>query len=138
MADMSKEKRSKTMKAIKSVSKLENRVTKALWEKGFRFRKNAKLFGKPDISIQKYKIAIFIDSCFWHVCPIHSNIPKTNQEYWIKKLKRNQERDREVSDYYNEKGWHVLRIWEHELKGDFQSTINKIAIFINEHKTKYK
>lgn len=134
MADMSKEKRSKTMRAIKSVSQLENRVTKALWQKGFRIRKNAKLFGKPDLSIKKYKIAIFIDSCFWHVCPIHSNKPKTNQEYWIKKLERNQERDRKVNEYYLEREWHLLRIWEHELKEDFEGTVEKIAGYIEKIK----
>lgn len=59
-----KEQRIKNMKAIKSQSTLENKVSKALWKKGYRFRKNTKLFGKPDISIQKYKVVIFIDSCF--------------------------------------------------------------------------
>lgn len=95
------EQRSSNMKAIKSVSKLENKVSRALREKGIRFRKNTKLFGKPDIAIQ---IAIFIDSCFWHLCPIHYNMPKSNWNYWIKKLTRNKERDKEVNDYYKENG----------------------------------
>lgn len=99
------------MKAVKSVSKLENKVSSALWNRGVRFRKNDKsLFGKPDISIKKYKIAIFIDSCFWHCCKEHGNQPKSNREYWDKKLKRNVERDKEVNHYYNEKGWHVKRV----------------------------
>ncbi|MDQ0197089.1 very short patch repair endonuclease [Neobacillus ginsengisoli] len=135
MADkITKEQRSSNMKAIKSISKLENRVSKALWEKGIRFRKNSKLFGKPDISIQKYKIVIFIDSCFWHVCPLHSNMPKSNQDYWIKKLNRNQERDKEVNEYYYEKGWHLLRVWEHELKEDFSGMVDKLEQFINQIK----
>ena len=63
------------MQAIKSQSKLEDKITTALWRKGIRFRKNVKsLFGKPDIAIKKYKIAIFIDSCFWHVCELHGNM----------------------------------------------------------------
>jgi DNA mismatch endonuclease, patch repair protein len=131
-----KEQRIKNMKAIKSQSNLENKVSKALWNKGFRFRKNSKLYGKPDIAIQKFKIVIFIDSCFWHVCPEHSNIPKSNQDYWVKKLNRNQERDREVSRYYKEQGWNIMRIWEHELKRDFDGTIEKISSFIN--KVKFK
>lgn len=114
MADThTKEQRINNMKAIKSRSQLEDRVSKALWKKGYRFRKNTKLFGKPDIAIQKFKIVIFIDSCFWHVCPVHNNLPKSNHEYWVKKLNRNQERDKEVNKYYKEKKWNLLRIWEH-------------------------
>lgn len=138
MADnMSKENRSKTMKSIRSQSKLENRVSKELWNRGYRFRKNNKsLFGKPDISIKKYKIVIFIDSCFWHVCPLHSNQPKSNQDYWNKKLKRNQERDATVTAYYKEHNWHIKRIWEHEVKGDFCSVVEDISKFIDSIKNK--
>lgn len=118
------------MRAIKSQSKLENRVSKELWKMGFRFRKNAQLFGKPDISIKKYKIVIFVDSCFWHGCPIHSNMPKTNTDYWRKKLERNINRDLEVNKYYELKNWNVLRIWEHQLKKEFTETILTIANFI--------
>lgn len=121
------------MRAIKAQSSLENKVTRALWHKGIRFRKNAKIFGKPDISIKKYKIVIFIDSCFWHNCPIHGNIPKTNQDYWIKKLTRNKLRDLEVNHYYKETDWNILRIWEHELKQDFNRTVQKIEKFINDN-----
>jgi DNA mismatch endonuclease, patch repair protein len=133
MADnMSKENRAKTMKAIRSQSKLENRLSKELWHKGVRFRKNVKsLFGKPDISIQKYKIVIFIDSCFWHVCPLHYNKPSTNKEYWENKLFRNQIRDKEVNDYYKNNGWHVKRIWEHDINKDLFSVVDDILIFIN-------
>jgi len=129
--NMSKENRTKTMKAIRSQSKLENQITKELWRRGYRFRKNAKtLFGKPDISIKKYKIVIFIDSCFWHVCPIHSNEPKSNQDYWEKKLLRNQQRDNEVNNYYISNGWNVKRIWEHEIKKDLNGVVEDIADFI--------
>ena len=132
MADnLMKEQRRKNMQAIKSQSQLENTVSKAVWNKGFRFRKNAKdLFGKPDISIKKYKVVIFIDSCFWHSYPLHGNRPKTNQEFWDKKLARNQERDQEVTQFYKDKGWNILRIWEHEVKEDFELAITKITDFI--------
>ncbi|RFU65109.1 very short patch repair endonuclease [Peribacillus glennii] len=134
MADkITKEQRSKNMQAIKSQSKLENKVTKALWHKGFRFRKNAKLFGKPDISIQKYKIVIFIDSCFWHCCPLHGNIPKSNTDFWTKKLARNKTRDVEVNDYYIKKGWKILRIWEHEFKQNFSLAVETIADYIKKN-----
>ncbi|APJ25982.1 very short patch repair endonuclease [Bacillus licheniformis] len=140
MADnMSKEKRTKTMKAIRSQSKLENIFTKALWKKGYRFRKNSKtLFGKPDISIKKYKIVIFIDSCFWHVCPLHSNEPKSNQDYWKSKLLRNQQRDKKVNEYYRENGWHIKRIWEHEIKENFDKAIADTCDFIDKVKINSK
>src|SRR5699024_10844570 len=95
--------------------------------KGYRFRRNTKdLFGKPDISIKKYKIVIFIDSCFWHQCPIHGNMPKTNVEYWKPKLERNVERDKEVDEYYKQKGWNIKRIWEHEVKKDLEKVVMKL------------
>ncbi|KKB34609.1 very short patch repair endonuclease [Bacillus thermotolerans] len=136
MADMmTKEQRRKNMQAIRSQSKLENRVSRELWKRGFRFRKNDKsLFGKPDISIKKYKIVIFIDSCFWHGCEIHGNRPKSNQEYWDKKLARNKERDAEVRKYYLDNNWHFKRMWEHELKEDFDKAIDSLARFIQQSK----
>ncbi|ARI75652.1 very short patch repair endonuclease [Halobacillus mangrovi] len=128
---MSKEQRRKNMKAIKSVSKLEKIVSSELWKKGYRFRRNTKsLTGKPDISIKKYKVVIFIDSCFFHRCPLHGNMPQTNSEFWKKKLNRNVARDKEVNNHYEAKDWNLLRIWEHEIKEDLEGTVNKIAKFI--------
>jgi DNA mismatch endonuclease, patch repair protein len=134
MADnLTKEQRKKNMRAIKSQSALENKVTKELWRMGIRFRKNANLFGKPDISIKKYKIVIFIDSCFWHRCPLHGNLPKSNKDYWEKKLERNKLRDIEVNQYYVDKGWNILRVWEHEFKACYQEAICKMVDFIKYH-----
>lgn len=72
MDNITKDKRSDVMRAVKSKNtKIEQKVCKEIWKKGIRFRKNVKdLKGKPDISIKKYKIVIFIDSCFWHGCPL--------------------------------------------------------------------
>lgn len=127
------------MQAIKSISKLEDIVAKELWKNGIRFRRNvSSLKGKPDIAIKKYKVVIFIDSCFWHCCPEHGNIPKTNIEYWTKKLARNKQRDIEINQYYIQQNWHLVRIWEHELKQDFQKTIKKIIMNIIEAKEKTK
>jgi DNA mismatch endonuclease, patch repair protein len=135
--NLTKEQRTKNMKAIRSQSKLENRVSRELWKKGIRFRKNVKsLPGKPDIAIKKYKVVIFIDSCFWHVCPSHGNMPKSNQEYWLKKLKRNQERDKEINKYYLENDWELLRIWEHEFKEGYDFTLDKVITFIDHAKEK--
>lgn len=134
MADtITKEQRRKNMQAIKSISKLEGVVSRQLWNEGFRFRRNTKnLFGKPDISIKKYKIVIFIDSCFWHQCPQHKNMPKTNTGFWRKKLSRNIERDQEVNHYYEKNGWSIKRIWEHEVKEDLDKVIDEISTLIDD------
>ncbi|WP_077330083.1 very short patch repair endonuclease [Virgibacillus siamensis] len=128
---ISKEARSRNMSAVKSVSKLEDKISKDLWRKNLRYRRNEKsLYGRPDFSIKKYKIVVFIDSCFWHNCPIHGKIPKNNSGFWEKKLNRNVDRDKEVTDYYLSNGWNILRIWEHELKEDYEQAINKILAFV--------
>ncbi|WP_085507159.1 very short patch repair endonuclease [Thalassobacillus devorans] len=133
---MTKEQRKKTMSKIRARSKLEDRVTRALWARGYRFRKNVrKLRGTPDIVIQKYKVVIFIDSCFWHACPTHGNIPKSNTEFWKDKFARNKKRDEEDTLYYRNQGWKILRVWEHDLKKKkFDDTINHIAEFIDQAK----
>lgn len=134
MADnLTPEQRHKNMTHIKSTNtKIEKDVTKALWNLGYRFRKNVKgLPGKPDIAIKKHKVVIFLDSCFWHKCPEHFKKPKSNLEYWEPKIKRNVERDAEINSYYQQKSWHILRIWEHEVKKDFDNTLAKISKFID-------
>ncbi|MEK3719238.1 very short patch repair endonuclease [Paenibacillus sp. FSL H8-0034] len=132
MDSISPDKRSNNMRAVKSVSKLETSVSRALWRNGIRFRRNVKdLLGKPDIVIKKYNIVIFIDSCFWHGCSIHYKPPQSNKEYWYAKITRNQNRDKIVNDFYQEKGWNVLRVWEHDLKrGAFEETVGQITDFI--------
>lgn len=82
---VSKERRREIMQSVRSQSSLENLVSRELWRRGIRFRKNVRsLFGTPDIAIKKYKIVIFIDSCFWHACELHGRLPKSNQEFWKK------------------------------------------------------
>lgn len=125
------------MKAIRSSrTKIEDKVCSVLWKRGYRFRRNVtSLFGKPDIAIKKYKLVIFIDSCFWHGCPLHGNMPASNQDYWIKKLSRNKERDIEVTKHYQNNEWKIIRIWEHQLKGDhFRATIDELCSIIDELK----
>ena len=134
MADnLTPEQRHKNMTHIKSTNtKIEKDITNALWNLGYRFRKNVKgLPGKPDIAIKKHKVVIFLDSCFWHKCPEHFKKPKSNLEYWEPKIKRNVERDAEINRYYQNKNWHILRIWEHEVKKDFDNTLAKISKFID-------
>lgn len=140
MADrMTKEQRSKTMGAIRAQSKLENLFSRALWNRGLRFRKNVrKLRGTPDIAIQKYKVVIFVDSCFWHGCPIHFKRPQSNQEFWDAKIARNRERDKEVNVYYIENNWNALRIWEHEIRQNLDETVDSTLEFIEEAMRKYR
>ena len=132
MADkMTPEQRKKTMSSIRAVSKLESIVASELWKKGHRFRRNTRgMIGTPDISIKKYKVVIFIDSCFWHQCPIHGKLPKTNVEFWEKKFTRNKERDKEVDKYYQEKGWNLKRVWEHEVRKDLDEVVKDLSEFI--------
>lgn len=120
MADNhSKEVRSMNMSRIRSTnSKPEEIVRKYLFSKGFRYRKNVKkLPGCPDIVLPKYKTVIFVNGCFWHKhdCP-RFVWPSSNQDYWIPKIQRNIERDRLNAAELQKKGWHIITVWECELK----------------------
>ena len=79
------------------------------------WRRKAAVFGKPDFVFPKQKLAVFVDGCFWHGCPIHATQPKTNAKFWREKIARNQARDRLVTRTLRRAGWRVLRVWEHEL-----------------------
>nr|WP_281722824.1 very short patch repair endonuclease [Nitrosomonas nitrosa] len=79
------------------------------------WRRHVRLFGKPDFIFRKQRLAVFVDGCFWHGCPMHSSQPTSNRTFWEKKLKRNKERDRIVTKTLRKSGWRVLRIWQHEL-----------------------
>jgi DNA mismatch endonuclease (patch repair protein) len=130
MADtVSKKKRSEIMSAVRSKdSEIEVKFRKALWKRGFRYRKNsAKYFGKPDLVLKKYKAVIFIDSCFWHGCEKHCRLPATRKKYWTKKIKRNKKRDKEVNLHYKNSDWQIIRVWEHELKKSLGKTLKKVT-----------
>ncbi|MCD7873056.1 MAG: DNA mismatch endonuclease Vsr [Clostridiales bacterium] len=113
------EERSKNMSHIRSTgSKPEEIVRKYLFRKGFRYRKNDKRYpGKPDIVLPKYKTIIFVNGCFWHMhgCS-RSRLPRSNQDYWEPKIKRNVERDKQNIECLEADGWNVLVVWECELK----------------------
>jgi DNA mismatch endonuclease (patch repair protein) len=80
------------------------------------WRRNSSVFGKPDFVFQKQRVAVFVDGCFWHGCPIHGSIPASNRVYWTNKIGRNKVRDKLVSRILNSSGWRVLRLWEHALQ----------------------
>jgi DNA mismatch endonuclease (patch repair protein) len=124
------EQRSKIMSAIRSKdTRPEVLLRKALWAKGMRFRKQ---YGKEriDVAFPSHKLAIFVDGCFWHGCPIHSRLPKSHKEYWHPKLKRNRERDKAKEERLELEGWRILRFWEHEMKS-LDPIIKKIQIALN-------
>lgn len=108
------------MAAIHSAStKPELKLRHALWRQGFRYRINDKrLPGRPDIVLPKYRTVIFVHGCFWHGHKDCKNymVPKTNTEFWVAKVARNQERDQEVWRKLEAKGWSVIIVWECQLK----------------------
>jgi len=79
------------------------------------WRRNRKVFGKPDFVFPKLKLALFVDGCFWHGCPKHGTQPKGNRTFWKNKFARNKARDVLVTRTLRRAGWRVLRLWEHEL-----------------------
>ncbi|MGX5770591.1 very short patch repair endonuclease [Microbacterium trichothecenolyticum] len=78
---------------------------------------------RADIVFTRLRIAVFVDGCFWHSCPIHGTEPKTNADYWIPKLERNRLRDTETTRALEASGWTVVRIWEHESVADASARV---------------
>ncbi len=121
---ISKKQRSNNMRAIKSKdTAIELKVRKYLWHHGFRYRKNVKgLPGTPDIVIDKYRTVIFINGCFWHHhynCK-YATIPKSRQDYWIKKINRNVENDVKNTKLLMQMDYKVITVWECEIKDAFE------------------
>ena len=96
----------------------EKKIRSALHRKGLRFRVDKPplkgLRRRADILFPTEKVAVFVDGCFWHCCPIHGTWPKANAEWWREKLLGNQKRDRDTDERLAAEGWTVVRIWEHE------------------------
>jgi len=136
MADTkTKQQRSENMSHIHGTdTSIEISVRKYLFRKGFRYRKNVnKLPGNPDMYLKKYNTAIFVNGCFWHH---HNNckyarIPKTNIDYWTKKIERNAVNDRRNIKKLRENGMHVITIWECRLKKDFNKEMNRVIRLLN-------
>jgi DNA mismatch endonuclease (patch repair protein) len=79
------------------------------------WRRNQKVFGKPDFIFRQARLALFVDGCFWHGCGRHCKIPVGNRAFWEKKFAANKARDRRVNRELRKLGWRVLRVWEHDL-----------------------
>ena len=136
MDTLSAEQRHNNMAAIKGKgTKPEMIVRKFLWSRGFRYRvNNARLPGHPDIVLRKYRTCIFVNGCFWHG---HKNCryyitPKTNTDFWIRKITRNIERDRQEQLQLARMGWHCITVWECELKREKRDeTLESLAYTLN-------
>ena len=122
--------RSKNMRAIRSTNtKAEIRLAKALWNLGYRYRKNNRtVFGTPDLTFKKLKIAVFVDSEFFHGKDWgnEKDRVKTNTEFWQKKIEQNIQRDIEVNKYLESQNWKVLRFWSEQIEKNLGDCVTKI------------
>ena len=152
MDRLTPQQRHKNMAAIHNKNtKPEMFVRRGLWKRGFRYRLNHKrLPGHPDLVLRKYRTCIFVNGCFWHghnvqlptaqidngqliidnsVC---CKIPTTNHDFWVAKIRRNKERDKEEQKQLAAMGWHCITVWECELKpSKREETLDSIAFTLN-------
>ena len=154
MDKLSPQQRSKNMAAIHSKdTKPEMIVRRGLWARGFRYRLNHKrLPGHPDLVLRKYRTCIFVNGCFWHGHNVAEprmsdvrwkmedviqgseccKIPATNREFWVNKILKNKERDREEQKQLAAMGWHCITVWECELKPKVrEQTLESLAFTLN-------
>ena len=150
MDRLTAQQRSKNMAAIRSKdTKPEMIVRKGLWRMGFRYRLNhRRLPGHPDLVLRKYRTCIFVNGCFWHghkvtESPVQDSglkvqgsecckIPKTNRDFWVAKIRRNKERDKEEQRQLAKMGWHCITVWECELTPKKrEETLKSIAFTLN-------
>jgi DNA mismatch endonuclease (patch repair protein) len=113
-------------------TKPEIALRSELHRRGLRFRKDLLVRvpsakARVDVVFPKRRIAIFVDGCFWHVCPVHSSTPKSNLDYWGPKLRANVERDRRLDEAFSADGWVVVRVWEHEDIASAATTIEELV-----------
>ncbi len=130
MDRITSQQRSKNMRAIRSTNtKDEVRLAKVLWNLGYRYRKNNKtVFGKPDLTFKKLKIAIFVDSEFFHGKDWENYKYRinSNKEFWQKKIERNIQRDIEVNNYLESQNWKVLRFWSEQIEKNLEDCVATI------------
>lgn len=148
-AEREQARRSANMAAIRGKdTKPEMIVRRGLWKRGFRYRLNHKrLPGHPDLVLRKYRTCIFVNGCFWHghgvvLTSDHEpltiensaccKIPKTNRDFWVAKIRRNKERDKEEKKKLAAMGWHTITVWECELTPRRrEETLDSIAFTLN-------
>lgn len=130
-------KRSHNMSRIRSSgTKPEVRLKLALWHAGVRYRGNRRrLPGKPDICLIKYKLLVFVDGSFWHGYDweYRQQHIKSNRDFWLSKIERNMQRDREINEFYRTRGWTVLRFWDHEVKNELGTCVKQVLEVIDRY-----
>ena len=130
MADrFSKETRSRIMSRIRGKDTgPELAVRRILWKCGLRYRIHDRtVLGTPDISNKRRRLAVFVDGCFWHGCPVCYREPKTNRDFWRGKISRNMRRREVVRAGLEGQGFRVVEIWEHET-GDPDAVMRKVRV----------
>ena len=124
--------RSRIMRSIKAANNrsTERRLRAALVSAGLRdWRvRDRNRPGRPDFFFEKAELAIFVDGCFWHGCPACYQAPRTNSAFWTAKINVNRAKDKSVTVSLRRSGAIVLRFWEHELKSDLRSCIDRIRV----------
>lgn len=129
-----KAKRSEVMSRIRGRGNKDTELALAKLFRAHRitgWRRNQPVFGKPDFTFPKLKLAVFVDGCFWHVCPKHCNQPASNRAFWFRKLSSNKSRDALVTRTLRRGGWRVLRVWEHELARKNETRlVRRLSAFI--------
>ena len=126
---LTKNQRSYNMSRIRNKNTTpELLLRKRAWHYGLRnYRIHGRLPGKPDMVFIREHIAVFVDGCFWHKCPICFVEPETRRDFWIKKIERNVQRDGEVNKVLARMGWKVLRFWEHEVRSSPDRCVATLA-----------
>lgn len=128
MDNLTKEQRHKNMQNIRSIGTVPERLVMCeLRRRNIYFTKYDKsLTGKPDIVFKRKKVAVFIDSDFWHGNPKRYIKPRTNVDYWNQKISHNQNRDKQVDNKLKSEGWEIIRLWEYDIKRHFNKSVSKI------------
>jgi len=125
-----KAKRSEVMSRIRGRGNKETEIALAILLRAHRligWRRHARIMGRPDFTFRRQRVVVFVDGCFWHCCPKHSNMPANNRAFWFEKLSKNKARDRLVNRTLKQQGWRVIRIWEHDLCNRPDHCVDRIA-----------
>lgn len=127
MDTVTRQMRSFIMSRIRpSDTKLEVAFRKLIWSRGIRgYRKNGKVPGRPDIYFPRLRLAVFIDGCFWHGCPMCFQLPKSNRKYWSKKIADNRARDKKIDRKLQWLGISRLHIREHQIEQDIEGAFRR-------------
>ncbi|GAA2672879.1 very short patch repair endonuclease [Streptomyces violaceolatus] len=119
-------------------TKPERRLRSALHRQGLRYRVSVRpvptLRRTADVVFTKYRVAVFMDGCYWHGCPSHGSMPSSNRDFWVAKIEGNKRRDAETDRLLVEQGWFVVRVWEHTAVED---AVTLVRLALEESKSHF-